>query len=105
MSTENEGFRLHAWSSPLVWEHWMIPEPGPGEVQVRVEACGVGLTVLNDMRGDLDDDPRLLPLTRGHEMVGHIVATGEGARGHAVGDRVMAYFYLSCFRCAACASG
>lgn len=105
MSTENEGFRLHAWSAPLVWEHWMTPEPGPGEVQVRVEACGVGLTVLNSMRGDLDDDPRLLPLTPGHEMVGRVVATGGGVQAHAVGDRVMAYFYLSCFECAACLSG
>lgn len=83
----------------------MIPEPGPQEVQVRVEACGVGLTVLNCMRGDLDDDPRLLPLSPGHEVVGRIVATGEGVTAHAAGDRVMAYFYLSCFGCPECLRG
>ena len=39
---ENEGFRLHGWGGPLHWERWQLADPGPTEVQVEVEACGVG---------------------------------------------------------------
>jgi len=103
--TEVEGWRLHAWAHPPRWEAFDVPEPGPQEVLVRVEACGVGLTVLNCMNGDLDDSPGLLPLTPGHEMVGRVLRTGEGVLSPQPDDRVMAYFYLSCFRCRACLSG
>ena len=47
MGRPNEGYRLHAWDGELHWERWTIADPGPGEVQVAVEACGVGLTVLD----------------------------------------------------------
>jgi D-arabinose 1-dehydrogenase-like Zn-dependent alcohol dehydrogenase len=82
-----------------------VRDPGAGEVLVAVEACGVGLTVLNCMNGDLDDSPALLPLTPGHEMVGRVQAVGDGVEHPRVGDRVMAYFYLSCFRCRRCVAG
>jgi D-arabinose 1-dehydrogenase-like Zn-dependent alcohol dehydrogenase len=100
-----DGYRLHAWGGEPRWEAIDLPDPGPGEVLVEVEACGVGLTVLNCMNGDLDDSSRLLPLTPGHEVVGRVAALGEGVKSPQVGDRVMAYFYLSCFRCRWCASG
>ncbi|MPZ71331.1 MAG: alcohol dehydrogenase catalytic domain-containing protein, partial [Actinobacteria bacterium] len=54
---------------------------------------------------DLDNDESLLPLTPGHEMVGRVVELGEGVTSLAVGERVVAYFYLSCWRCRACLSG
>jgi D-arabinose 1-dehydrogenase-like Zn-dependent alcohol dehydrogenase len=44
-------------------------------------------------------------LTPGHEMVGRVVATGNGVVSPQIGERVMAYFYLSCFRCHTCLSG
>ena len=47
-----EGWRVHEWGGPLRWDEWEIPGPGPGEVQIQVEACGVGLTVLNNLRGE-----------------------------------------------------
>jgi D-arabinose 1-dehydrogenase-like Zn-dependent alcohol dehydrogenase len=74
-------------------------------VLVSVEACGVGLTVLNCINGDLANPREVLPLTPGHEVVGTVAAVGEGVRYPGVGDRVMAYFYLSCFRCRNCLSG
>lgn len=102
---EVEGYRLERWGTAPVWKSFPIEEPGPDEVLVEVEACGVGATVLNCMSGQLADAPELLPLTPGHEVVGRIAEVGEGVTSHAAGDRVMAYFYLSCFRCRACLAG
>jgi D-arabinose 1-dehydrogenase-like Zn-dependent alcohol dehydrogenase len=100
-----KGWRLHAWGERPSWETVEVPRPGPGEVLVSVEACGVGLTVLNCMSGHLDDSSDLLPLTPGHEVVGRVEEVGEGVSTHGIGDRVFAYFYLSCFRCRRCLSG
>lgn len=103
--TTVEGYRLRAWGESPRWETIDVGAPKPGEVLVEVEACGVGLTVLNCMNGDLDDSPELLPLTPGHEVVGRVVEAGDEVGSPAIGDRVMAYFYLSCWRCRACLSG
>jgi D-arabinose 1-dehydrogenase-like Zn-dependent alcohol dehydrogenase len=88
-----------------VWEPVPPPTPGDGDVLVRVEACGVGLTVLNCIRGDLADDAATLPRVPGHELVGRVVDVGPGADRDLIGRRVVAYFYLSCGRCPACATG
>ena len=82
-----------------------LPDPGRGEVLIEVEACGVGLTVMNCMSGALSDSPDLLPVTPGHEVVGRVAAVGEGVDSRAIGDRVIAYFYLSCFQCQWCLRG
>jgi propanol-preferring alcohol dehydrogenase len=102
-----EGYRIHAWGGPagLQWESFEVPKPAAGEALVRVEACGIGLTVLNWMRGDLGKDASLLPRVPGHEIVGRVEAAGEGVAMPAPGDRVMAYVYLSCGHCQACRSG
>jgi len=102
---EIEGYRLHRWGEAPRWEAFSLPEVGRGEVLIQVEACGVGLTVLNCMSGALDDSPDLLPVTPGHEMVGRIASVGEGVDSDAIGKRVMAYFYLACFRCRWCLAG
>lgn len=100
-----EGYRIHQWGAELQWEPFEIPEPGPGQVLVRVEACGIGLTVLNCIRGDLANDPSLLPRVPGHEIVGRVEAVGSGVASPTPGERVMAYFYLACGTCRACRSG
>lgn len=100
-----EGYRIHRWGGELLWEAFEVPQPGPGEVRVRVEACSIGLTVLNCMRGDLASDPDLLPRVPGHELVGRVEAAGPGVDQPAVGERVMAYFYLSCGGCQPCLAG
>lgn len=99
-----EGYRVHTWGGDLRWEAFEVPDPGPGEARVRVQACGVGLTVLNCIRGDLADDPGLLPRVPGHELVGVVEAVGPGAEVRP-GDRVMAYFYLACGVCRPCRAG
>ncbi len=99
------GYRVHEWGAKPRFEEFERPEPGPGEVLVKVEACGVGLTVLNCINGDLSDDPALLPRVPGHEFVGRVVQLGAGTDPELEGRRVTAYFYLSCGTCATCSAG
>ena len=89
-----EGYRIHQWGGELQWESFEIAPPGPGEALVRVEACSIGLTVLNCIRGDLANDPELLPRVPGHELVGRIEAVGPDVTTLVPNQRVMAYFYL-----------
>ena len=100
-----EGYRIHQWGGPLRWEGFDVPDPQAGEVLVRVEACGIGLTVLNCIRGDLANDAARLPRVPGHEIVGRVEAAGAGVTSPSVGQRVMAYFYLVCGACEACRAG
>lgn len=93
---------LHRWGGTLSYEEVPVPVPAPGEALVRVEACGVGLTVLNYMRGDLRQPGPGLPRIPGHEIVGRVEALGDGTTGLDPGDRVMAYFYLTCGHCDFC---
>lgn len=105
MPTENEGLRLHDWSGRMHWEQWSIADPAPGEIQIAVEACGVGLTVVNNIHGQNWDDPALLPRVPGHEVVGRVTKLGDQVEAPVSGARVLAYFYLSCLRCGTCRSG
>ena len=99
------GYRIHEWGGPLQWEAFEVPDPQAGEALVRVEACGIGLTVLNCIRGDLANEAARLPRVPGHEIVGRIEAVGRGVTSLSAGQRVMAYFYLVCGTCEACRSG
>lgn len=99
------GYRVRAWGDAPAYEEFPVPRPGPDEVLVQVEACGVGLTVLNCIDGQLADDPALLPRVPGHELVGRVAEAGDGTGGALVGRRVVAYFYLSCGACEPCAAG
>jgi D-arabinose 1-dehydrogenase-like Zn-dependent alcohol dehydrogenase len=100
-----EGYRIHQWGGELHWESFEVPEPAPGECLVRVEACSIGLTVLNCIRGDLANDPALLPRVPGHELIGRVEKTGPGVTSLQPGQRVMAYFYLVSGTSYACLSG
>src|SRR4051812_49637864 len=62
------------------------PEPGRGQVLIDVDACGVCRTDLHVVDGDLDR-PKL-PLIPGHQIVGRVLANGDGAERFAPGDRV-----------------
>ena len=78
------------------------PEPGPAEVLVAVEACGVGLTLERARTGALGGTtPRVV----GHELGGTVAAVGPGVTGWQPGDRVTASFYLTCGLCPMCAGG
>jgi propanol-preferring alcohol dehydrogenase len=97
--------RIHAWGGPLSLDDVARPVAGPGEILPKVQACGVGLTVLNCMRGDLGQRPQDLPRIPGHEIVGEVVACGAGVDGWSPRDRAMVYFYLSCGDCTFCRQG
>ncbi len=75
--------KLH---SPLEWSELDDRSPGPGEIRVRVGACGVCRTDLHVVDGELPDPT--LPIIPGHEIVGHVDAMGAGVQGLQVGERV-----------------
>ena len=80
------------------------PAPGPGEVLIRVEACGVCRTDLHVVDGELAA-PRL-PLVPGHEIVGRVERTGPGVAGLVPGQRVgVPWLGHSCGHCPYCARG
>lgn len=89
---------------PLVLTELPVPEPGPGEVLVRVRACGVCRTDLHVAEGDLPTHRS--PVVPGHEVVGQVAALGAGTRRFAVGDRVgIAWLRSTCGSCRWCRSG
>jgi propanol-preferring alcohol dehydrogenase len=88
---------------PLVLRERPLPEPGPGEILVAVEACGVCRTDLHVVDGELTR-PKL-PVVPGHEIVGRLVAAGQGA-DFAIGARVgVPWLGATCGACAYCLSG
>jgi len=91
-------------SSPLVLTELADPQPGAGQVRVRVRCCGVCRTDLHVIEGDL---PRQkLPLIPGHQIVGVIDAIGEGCSRFSYGQRVgVAWLRHTCGQCRFCTSG
>jgi propanol-preferring alcohol dehydrogenase len=75
-----------AESSPLVLTEMPVPEPGPGQILIEVEVCGVCRTDLHVVEGDLP--PHLRPIIPGHEIVGRVAKCGPNAARFAAGDRV-----------------
>jgi propanol-preferring alcohol dehydrogenase len=80
------------------------PSPSPGEVLVRVEACGVCRTDLQLAEGDLP--ARRLPIVPGHQIVGEVVALGDGVRSPLEGARVgVTWLAGTCGQCRFCVGG
>lgn len=80
------------------------PAPGPGEILVKVCACGVCRTDLHTVEGDLPLPH--LPLTPGHQVVGTVKSLGEGVERFLEGDRVgVAWLNETCGSCRFCLSG
>jgi len=77
------------------------PECGPGEVLIRVKACGVCGTDLRIFRGEKRVD---VPIT-GHEVSGVIEDVGEGVKDLSIGDRVIIETVIGCGECDACRRG
>jgi propanol-preferring alcohol dehydrogenase len=90
--------------APLSRRELPVPEPGPGEVLVRVLACGVCRTDLHVADGDLP--PLGRPVVPGHEIVGEVVRAGADVRGLAAGDRVgVPWLASTCGACPRCRAG
>ncbi|WP_136602381.1 alcohol dehydrogenase catalytic domain-containing protein [Salinigranum halophilum] len=102
--TQMNAVVLDEWGGGLTVEQVDRPEPGPGEVRVDVRACAVTRTIENAVQGGLAADPALTPRIPGHEFAGVVEAVGDGV-DLDVGDRVLAYFYLTCGACDHCRRG
>jgi propanol-preferring alcohol dehydrogenase len=80
------------------------PTPGPGEVLLRVAACGVCHTELDEIEGRTP--PPSLPVVLGHQVVGRVAVLGRGAGRFDLGDRVgVAWIFSACGECPACVAG
>jgi len=91
-------------TNPLVYEELPDPEPGPDEVRVRVQVCGVCRTDLHIVEEDLP--PAKRPVIPGHEVVGIVDRVGRDVRTIKEGDRVgIAWLQRVCGRCEFCTSG
>jgi len=89
---------------PLVRVERSVPEPAPGQVRVRVRACGVCRTDLHLAEGDLE--PRHPRVTPGHEVVGVVDRLGPGASRWHEGDRIgVPWLAHTCGTCRFCAAG
>ncbi|PSJ53081.1 zinc-dependent alcohol dehydrogenase family protein [Kumtagia ephedrae] len=78
------------------------PVPGPDDLLVRVEACGICGTDRHLFRGEFPSKP---PVTLGHEFSGIVEAVGSGVSGFAVGDRITGDPNIACGRCPHCQNG
>src|ERR1051326_621910 len=91
-------------SNPLAFVEVAKPEPEPGQVLVRVSACGICRTDLHVIEGELA--PRKSPITPGHQVVGTIEASGTGAGKYAIGTRVgIAWLHSTDGTCEYCRAG
>jgi alcohol dehydrogenase, propanol-preferring len=96
---------VEEFGKPLVIREWEIPTPGPGQIVIKTEACGVCHTDLHAARGDWPLKPTL-PFIPGHEGVGPVVAVGAGVTIVKAGDRVgVPWLYSACGHCEHCLSG
>jgi (R,R)-butanediol dehydrogenase/meso-butanediol dehydrogenase/diacetyl reductase len=86
---------------PLVVEDTPIPKPGPGQVLVKVKACGICGSDIHAVNADWTPTDIIM----GHEFSGVVAAVGEDVASRHEGDRVLPLPQVSCGRCTACLSG
>jgi propanol-preferring alcohol dehydrogenase len=90
--------------APLQLTELDRPEPGPGQVRLKIHTCGVCHTDLHIVEGELNL-PRL-PIIPGHEIVGTVDAVGEGVTLHKIGDRLgVPWLNQTCGKCRYCRAG
>ncbi len=83
-----------------------IGDPGPGEVQVQVQAVGIcGSDVHYFSEGTIGDTPCVYPMVLGHEPAGEVVKTGPGVTGWSAGDHAVLEPAIYCYHCEYCMSG
>jgi alcohol dehydrogenase, propanol-preferring len=94
--------QVEHFGKPLVLKELDIPTPGPGQILVKTEACGVCHTDLHAANGDWPLKPAL-PFTPGHEGIGIVAALGAGVKAVKEGDRVgVPWLYSACGHCEYC---
>ena len=102
MSQQVRGVVARATGKPVGVETIVIPDPGPGEAVVRIQACGVCHTDLHYREGGISDD---FPFLLGHEAAGVVESVGEGVTDLASGDFVILNWRAVCGQCRACLRG
>ena len=100
----NELCDLQDNPTPLELAELPGPTPGVGEILVRVSACGVCHTELDEIEGRTP--PPQLPIILGHQVVGRVIEAGSKTNKFKIGERVgIAWIFSSCGRCKYCLAG
>jgi len=102
MPHEVRGVVAMSNGAPVSLETVLVPDPGPGEALVRVQACGVCHTDLHYRQGAINDD---FPFLLGHEAAGVVEAVGPGVTSVAPGDFVVINWRAVCGECRSCRRG
>ncbi|MEW1843645.1 S-(hydroxymethyl)mycothiol dehydrogenase [Nonomuraea angiospora] len=102
MAHEVRGVVATGKGKPVSLETVLVPDPGPGEALVQVQACGVCHTDLHYREGGISDD---FPFLLGHEAAGVVESVGDGVTDVAPGDFVILNWRAVCGSCRACLRG
>ncbi|MYW69944.1 S-(hydroxymethyl)mycothiol dehydrogenase [Streptomyces sp. SID8379] len=102
MAQQVQGVIARAKGAPVTIETIIVPDPGPGEAVVKVQACGVCHTDLHYREGGINDE---FPFLLGHEAAGVVESVGEGVSEVAPGDFVILNWRAVCGQCRACLRG
>ena len=104
MTQKMQAAMVEQFGAPLKIREIDVPTPGPGQILVKTEACGVCHTDLHAANGDWPARPTL-PFTPGHEGIGIVVGLGSGVTAVKEGDRVgVPWLYSACGHCEYCLS-
>lgn len=99
---EVRGVVARAKGAPVTVEQILVPDPGPGEVLVSVQACGVCHTDLHYREGGINND---FPFLLGHEAAGLVEEVGPGVKSVSAGDFVIVNWRAVCGQCRSCLRG
>ncbi|MFC5210686.1 S-(hydroxymethyl)mycothiol dehydrogenase [Pseudonocardia sulfidoxydans] len=102
MSQQVRAVVAHSKGAPVSVETITVPDPGPGEAVVAIQACGVCHTDLHYREGGINDE---FPFLLGHEAAGIVESVGDGVTDVAPGDFVILNWRAVCGECRACAKG
>ncbi|MEV6568739.1 S-(hydroxymethyl)mycothiol dehydrogenase [Streptomyces kronopolitis] len=102
MAQEVRGVIAPGKNEPVRLETILVPDPGPGEAVVKIQACGVCHTDLHYKQGGINDD---FPFLLGHEAAGVVESVGDGVTDVAPGDFVVLNWRAVCGQCRACRRG
>ena len=102
MTNQVKGVTARSKGASVTMEDILVPDPGPGEALVRVEACGVCHTDLHYREGAINDE---FPFLLGHEASGTVEKVGDGVTNVEPGDFVIIAWRAPCGRCRSCLRG
>ncbi|MGD9991422.1 S-(hydroxymethyl)mycothiol dehydrogenase [Pseudonocardia sp.] len=102
MSQQVRAVVAHSKGAPVTIETITVPDPGPGEAVVTIQACGVCHTDLHYREGGINDD---FPFLLGHEAAGIVESVGDGVTDLAPGDFVILNWRAVCGQCRSCRKG